>query len=394
MINTKKYNVLISPSWYPNKDCILSANFIQKHVNVIAEKNNIAVAYAHGTADLKKTFDLVCENINGVETIVCYYKLNKIPVIKTIINGFRYFIAHCSAISKGYKGLGKIDFIHVHVLTRAAIIPFFMKVFMNIPYFISEQSTRYVREGGFNGYFRKLLTMLIVKKSLGISVISEALRDGMNSHKLIHENFFIIPNCVNNQIFYPSHDKNKNDSRWRFLHVSRLEQKAKNVKGILDSIKLLGMKNQQVELHIVGDGPERIEMEAYRDSLELTNVLFHGNLHGVQLVEQYHKADLFILFSNYETQAVVVTEALFCGLPVIATKLPALQEYLHEENSKLVNVNDKNSLVLTLLDFIDGKLAFWGKDKISEEAYQRFSNDCIKQKFIEFYSLINAKKNN
>ncbi len=79
----------------------------------------------------------------------------------------------------------------------------------------------------------------------------------------------------------------------------------------------------QIRLLIVGDGPEE-EKELIRGSgVEITGF--------VNNVEDYlAQMDLFVLTSVTETSSLATMEAMACGLPIIATRIGYVQEYIED----------------------------------------------------------------
>jgi GalNAc-alpha-(1->4)-GalNAc-alpha-(1->3)-diNAcBac-PP-undecaprenol alpha-1,4-N-acetyl-D-galactosaminyltransferase len=71
-------------------------------------------------------------------------------------------------------------------------------------------------------------------------------------------------------------------------------------------------------LTILGEGPQRAELEQLRSKLQLTDcVHFLGQ---VQNVNAYlRQADIFLLSSRFEGFPMALCEAMACGLPVVAT---------------------------------------------------------------------------
>lgn len=70
------------------------------------------------------------------------------------------------------------------------------------------------------------------------------------------------------------------------------------------------------ELHIVGDGEERVRLEALAKDKQ---VIFHGKVFGEEKIELLHSLDCLVLYSWYESWGLVVNEALACGIPVIVS---------------------------------------------------------------------------
>ena len=330
----------------------------------------------------KKRYNLVIDDGNYT-TVFCYFRASKFPFLNKYIDFLNYFIAHHKAIKKAYSLLVKVDFFHIHVLPNAAIIPFLYYLIKKVPYFISEHSTIYIRQT--SGFFGSSIKRLVAKYSKGLSAVSNSLKLAMVNNGLSHTNFKIIPNVVDVEIF-PVKPISNNKSI-NFLHVSRLEEKAKNTIGILKTFDLLFIKYQNIELHIVGGLNNMIsDAELYSNHLiSKKNIFFHGVKLGKEIVPYYHNADYFVMFSNYETQAVVILEALSCGLPIIATKLPALDEYLHAGNSLQVNVNDETELFNKMEVCITNSYSFWNPENISEEIRVKFNVNNIDRDFNDLY---------
>jgi len=73
-------------------------------------------------------------------------------------------------------------------------------------------------------------------------------------------------------------------------------------------------------LMIVGEGPQRAQLEAEATSLGLGNLVrFLGFVNQSQLPAIYTSADLMVLPSEYEPFAMVVNEAMLCGCPVVVS---------------------------------------------------------------------------
>lgn len=98
-------------------------------------------------------------------------------------------------------------------------------------------------------------------------------------------------------------------------HVSRIAAE-KNVAFLGEALAQVAAARPPVRLLIVGDGPER-------DNLEQTlgpSARFVGYRKGEDLADHYAAADLFAFASVTETFGNVVLEAMASGLPVVAIR--------------------------------------------------------------------------
>jgi 1,2-diacylglycerol 3-alpha-glucosyltransferase len=75
----------------------------------------------------------------------------------------------------------------------------------------------------------------------------------------------------------------------------------------------------EATLTLVGDGPEHEAYRACADALGIAHrVHFVGEVPLTELTDYYRNADLFLYPSLSETYGQVVSEAMYCGLPVVA----------------------------------------------------------------------------
>jgi len=105
--------------------------------------------------------------------------------------------------------------------------------------------------------------------------------------------------------------------RYQLLYVGRLVD-LKRVDVLIDAFRQLSTRRSDLQLTIVGDGPERRSL-AWR-AVGTPGIHFAGFQDQAQLPKFYGAADLFMLLSENEPWGLVVNEAMASGLPVIATR--------------------------------------------------------------------------
>jgi glycosyltransferase involved in cell wall biosynthesis len=102
------------------------------------------------------------------------------------------------------------------------------------------------------------------------------------------------------------------------LYVGRLG-KEKNIKFIIDALKLLVVNNPDAKLLIVGEGPAKSDLEKYSKEVGLEQyVIFTGFVERNMLAEFYSLARVFLFASKVESQGLVILESMSCGTPVVA----------------------------------------------------------------------------
>ena len=126
------------------------------------------------------------------------------------------------------------------------------------------------------------------------------------------------------------------------LLVSRLTAE-KNIHFLFDSLVLPLRKNQNVKFLAAGEGhlvPE-LKEKAKKYGLE-EKIIFAGVVKKEEIKNYYAAADIFVYASKSETQGMIVSEAMYMGLPVVAVRSTGICDlvrdkitgYLVEEDEK------------------------------------------------------------
>jgi colanic acid/amylovoran biosynthesis glycosyltransferase len=127
----------------------------------------------------------------------------------------------------------------------------------------------------------------------------------------------------------------------RLLYVGRLAD-VKGLPILLESLATVQRSHPDVELTVVGDGPDRARLEAMTAKLGLqTNVKFLGYQSQANVREFMQQTDMFVMSSFAEGVPVVLMEAMAAGVPVIATQIAGISELVEDGiNGYLVPAGD------------------------------------------------------
>ena len=116
------------------------------------------------------------------------------------------------------------------------------------------------------------------------------------------------------------------------LFVGRLSPE-KRVVTLLAAWQRLRVR---VPLRIIGGGPERDSLEAHAKQMGLSDVRFFGQLPRDEVIAALKGARCLIFPSEwYENFPVTIAEAFACGVPVIASRLGAMQEIVEDGRTGL-----------------------------------------------------------
>ncbi len=137
----------------------------------------------------------------------------------------------------------------------------------------------------------------------------------------------------------------KSDKKYiNLITVGRLAP-FKNIDKIILSLnKLQSINPNMYKLIIVGDGPERINLEKLVSDNKLTDcVTFTGQLEKNELNKYYQQSDIYIQASGYEGLPHTLLEAISHNLSIVSTPIGGTNEILENNN------NGWN------IDLVDGK---------------------------------------
>lgn len=117
----------------------------------------------------------------------------------------------------------------------------------------------------------------------------------------------------------------------KLLYVGRVS-KEKNVSTLMEAFRLARTTMPNLDLVVVGDGPELASFRQQQDS----NICYTGFLQGEELAAAYASADLFLFPSASDTFGNVVLEAQASGLPAIVSTQGGPAEIIARNGSGLV----------------------------------------------------------
>ena len=379
-MNKERKHIVFLARWYPHRYDPMFGLFVQRHAEAAALFNDITVIYCQQTnRDVSTTpiinkqdvddasnnnskFEIVRTLENNVDTIRVYYKKPKNKILSLI----RFYRANMKAL----KLCKKPDMIHVHILTRLGVIAWIQKLLHKTPYIITEHWSRYLPGNDFGGFMRKMFTKIVVRNAETVTTVTENLAIAMKNHGLKNDNYVVLPNVVNLDMFHITpkctdainrvHTNHVHTNRVhtnrvpKIIHISCFEDKSKNISGLLESLKIVEEKGIDFQCTLIGEGMDLELMKEKAKNLQLINkVSFTGLMEGQKLADELSSGDFLVLSSNYENMPVVILEALASGLPVVSTNVGGIKEMIDDTKGILVEPRNKESLAEAMIKMIE-----------------------------------------
>lgn len=213
------------------------------------------------------------------------------------------------------------DIIHVHHLMPLTWIARFIKIAYGINYIVTAHGSELPTLQDDKRYPN--LTAEALRKSTRIVPNSNWTKEWMQ--QVFGDEFNsrtrVIPGGIDFSLYPESMDTSDIDKRYglggkKLVLFSGKLTKYKGVKYLVYAAKKI-----DAEIGIVGDGPERKNLEKLVKDLKLKNVHFFGHIANGSLIKLYYRADVSVVPSVWdEPLGLVVLEAMATRTPVVVTR--------------------------------------------------------------------------
>lgn len=200
-----------------------------------------------------------------------------------------------------------------------------------------------------NAKFISKLDYKIFTKADNIVFVSQECKDSFVqifpdfSNKCIIIENMILADDIITKATESIHDFEIDKNSVNIVTSCRLTIKTKGLDRIVIALKKLIEEGYNLKWYIIGDGPDRVELEEMILSYHLENNLI---LLGQQKnpYPYMKKCDVYVMPSRYEGKPMAVTEAQILGLPVIVTNYSSAREQVQDRVDGIIVDNNDHSL--------------------------------------------------
>jgi len=391
-------NVFIIPSWYPDRNSIISGIFVKEQAEALAdsypEHNFILSNCENFYLSITKPaeFIKVYRQHSKAESIIKDKSKNLTELYKPALTWTGKFKgdiknivkAHLENFNYARKKFGAMDIIHSHSAYPGGYSAMIISRESKIPYVVTEHMAPFPFESYLiNGKLSDNVSLPLVNAD-GIIAVSNFQAERIKSFGIKQP--VVIPNVVNEEEFKADQARSPN-TKIKFLTVTTFIER-KGIEELLAAILNCNDKCKDCEFTIAGTGHLENYIENFISDNSLGGkVILIKDPSREEIVRLYKQCDIFILTSRLESFGIVYVEALACGKPVIATDCGGPRDFMHDKTGLLVEVGNVNEISNAILKMASGHKKY---DPLNIRNFfmDNFSRQIVCEKIISYYKKI------
>jgi len=263
----------------------------------------------------------------------------------------RTFLFHHAVRQWLKKNQSRIDIVHTIRTDKFGESGAWAHQKLGIPHItdiITNEAHRMLREHNYfgNRLWRKIMADTDIIHSINKENISFLISRGVPETQLWYQ-----PNAVNPELF-PFFDHPTSENALTVLYCGRFER-LKGTDVLINAWKALPVELMS-KTRLVLAGAGKWEKKIRDLASEIPNIELPGAVSRAKILEYYAEAQIYIHPSRYEGFGNAILEAMASGLPVIATEVGGIPDFVQSEvNGLLVRPDNAESLTEALIRLIE-----------------------------------------
>ncbi|MBU0686157.1 MAG: glycosyltransferase [Thermoplasmatota archaeon] len=290
----------------------------------------------------------------GHEVIVLAPEVNPIPVTTRPVHylpsiefksypGYRVVISPSDMLE--HLRRERVDIIHSHGIASMAILSLTAARALKLPHVLTfhtmaNEAMKYYSPIGINSEIMQKMVWIYLRNLLKRPEIviapSAPIKEELEMNGVRMKSCEVVPTGVDCTRFTPERYDKGFLGKYGLagmrvlLHVGRLSPE-KRFDIVLKAVAELGQREPELRLLVVGKGPSADEYKRMAKDLGIKDkVVFAGFLPDDELPVAYASCEALVIASTFETQGLVVLEALASGTPVAGIRYRAIPEFVRE----------------------------------------------------------------
>lgn len=252
----------------------------------------------------------------------------------------------------------------------------------------------------WKGWWHRLADRLLSRWCDKIVAVSKAVYE-FNVEKIgiPEQKIEILSNCLNTERLPLTKSREEIRSEFGFApdsfvlgHVGSLrEEKAHDV--LLQAFALLRVEKPEAKLLLVGDGPLKTQLKQLVETLGLSEAVFFAG-ERPDVSNLLKAMDIFAFPSRNESLGIALLEAMFIGVPVVATRTGGIPEIVTEGvTGLLVEVEDVEGLYRVIQRLSgDDELRSSLADAARQYVFENHSPQEYADKLLKLHNELSSRK--
>jgi len=235
------------------------------------------------------------------------------------------------------------------------------------------------------GFYNRAHLILSPSKSLADELVKEGLKCSIS----------VLKNSINVDLFKPLEDASAREAikksfgvkKRSICYMGRLSYE-KSIDQVIRAFALINKKMPELNLMLIGDGPERKNLEKLARDLEVNDsVISTGSLlYNGDLVRALQANDLFVSASKSENMPLSVLEAMAVGLPMVLVKEKGLAELIEENvNGVFAKTDDPADLAEKIMFLLSSPDLLAKFSRGSRQIAMEYSNGKVTELLMTSY---------
>lgn len=219
------------------------------------------------------------------------------------------------------------DYVYVHLITHASIPIRIISWFKKLNLVFNIHGEDLLVQSKLAALFLEITKPMLYKAKLIVVPSYYFKSKTMKLLPLLNENkiFVSASSGVKESFYHSPIAKNRNNV---IGYVSRIDR-GKGWDILLKAVRILSDRNVYPTVKIIGGGADVDKLLKLVDELGLNNVDYIGPVQHDQLPDYYMQFDLFVFPTKLEESlGLVGIEAMASGVPVVASRIGGIQDYL------------------------------------------------------------------
>jgi glycosyltransferase involved in cell wall biosynthesis len=341
---SRRLHIVVLPEWYPSAEHPVAGVFVRDQARAVAADHDLTVLVHGSGAPGGRIASVTTQMEYGLPTA----RVRTVRPLETTA-GRVAFVAGATRFLARLRREGRpADLLHAHVYSGGIMAQLLSRG--RLPIVLSEHHSDFI-EGKVRGYDAWLARRALRGADL-VCPVSPLLEQHLRAlePRACCE---VVPNVVDVDAFAaPRAGRVREPGPLRLIVVALLSRQ-KGIEYLLDAMAEIRNVRPDATLDIVGDGPDRADLEAMAASLPPGAVSFHGLQPRERVAELMHASDVFVLPSVVESFGVVLVEALAAGLPVVTTHEVGLAGAIGERFGAFVAARDPVALAKAVIEVAD-----------------------------------------